>query len=260
MVMMKLSSILLVIIASLTILGSVGFAQDDHNGFTAGTFTDEHGKTLPYRLFVPKNYDKKRKYPLVLWMHGGAGRGTDNLRQISGGNRVGSSIWTTTENQAKNPAFVLAAQLPRDGRRARDGSLAERVRNLKNIVKLIESLKKTYSIDPDRIYVTGQSFGGYGSWWMIANNPGMFAAAIPICGWGNPGKASSMKGVAIWAFHGERDRVIPVGRSREIIKAIEKIGGTPKYTEYEDLGHSIWNRVFANQELVEWLFKQRKRN
>ena len=246
------------LVLGLLVLCSCVSGQNTHNGFRAGVFEKGGGDLLPYRLFVPKNYDEKKNYPLVLWMHGGAGRGTDNLRQITGGNKIGSSVWTTPENQAKNPAFVLAAQLPRDGRRSRDGSLERRVRNLQNIVNLIESLKVKYSIDSDRIYVAGQSFGGYGSWWMIANNPEMFAAAVPICGWGDSEKISAAKDVAIWALHGAKDRTIPVERSRELIKAMEKVGSNPKYTEFNDMGHTIWERVFKKQEVIDWVFRQKR--
>ena len=251
------------ILCLLTLIGLLSClttcAQDKLHGFDARTFKGEGGDPLPYRLFVPENYESGKKYPMVLWMHGGAGRGTDNRKQISGGNKIGSTVWTKPENQSKNPAFVLAAQFPRRAFRARDESRAETNQNLKNIVSLIASIKNKYNIDPDRIYVAGQSFGGYGTWWMIAHNPRMFAAAVPICGGGEPDKARSMKDVAIWAFHGAKDRTVSVERSREMIKAIEKAGGKPKYTEYKNLGHVIWNRVFANKTLIDWMFKQRRK-
>ena len=87
----------------------------------------------------------------------------------------------------------------------------------------------------------------------------MFTAAIPVCGWGDAEKATAMKDVAIWAFHGAKDRTIPIERSREIIKAIEKAGGSPKFTVFDDLGHTIWDRVYSEQKIVDWLFKQRRK-
>jgi predicted peptidase len=213
-------------------------------------------KSMPYRLFVPPNYDRTKKYPLVLWLHGAGGRGDDNKKQITEGNTLGATIWTRAENQANNPTFVLAPQCPPGEWWANNNTEMRPSRQLEMVVELLAELQKQYSIDANRLYVGGQSMGGYGTWSIITEYPEMFAAAIPICGGGNVSKAEKMTRTAIWAFHGDIDQAVKVERSREIIAAIKKAGGNPKYTEYKGVGHNSWINAFAEPDIVTWLFAQ----
>jgi predicted peptidase len=108
------------------------------------------------------------------------------------------------------------------------------------------------------VNLAGQSNGGIGTWILIAERQELYAAAIPLCGGGNPKRAARLAGMPIWAFHGERDDVIPVGHSRDMIAAIRRAGGTPRYTEYKGVDHNVWTPAFKEPGLVEWLFAQHK--
>jgi|SRR5215813_14563186 len=226
------------------------------DGFEARTFRSQDGKTMPYRLFIPPNYDSKKRYPIVLWLHGGGGRGNDNIKQISGGNRSGSHLWVSSDAQAKYPAFVLAPQCP-DEQMWTTVEDASAMPQLKLALQLLAAIEEEFMIDPQRRYVAGQSMGGLGSWSLITEHPGMFAAAIPVCGGGNEGLASRLTHTAIWAFHGAQDQAISADRSRRMIAAIRKAGGKPRYTEYSDLRHNSWDRAFQEPELLGWVFAQK---
>lgn len=232
----------------------------ESNKFEAKIY-EKDGERTPYRLFVPANYDKNKKYPLVLWLHGGAGRGNDNEKQITGGNTLGATLWTTPENQAKNPAFVLAPQCPPGESWANNDAEMKPSKHLETVVGLLRDLRKQYGgIDADRLYVAGQSLGGYGAWALITEYPGMFAAAIPLCGGGNAARTKNLVNVSIWAFHGDEDAAVDVKESRKMIEAVRKAGGNPKYTEYKGVGHAVWLRAFAEPELPPWVFAQKRKS
>ena len=199
-----------------------------------------------------------KRYPLVMFLHGGRGTGTDNFSQISGSNHMGSHVWIQRKCQAKHPAFVVAPQIPELGRWDYEASDELSVSG-ELAVELIRELQIAYPIDQDRIYLTGQSLGGWGVWDMIAKRPDLFAAAIPVCGGGDPKTVSSMGDVAIWAFHGAMDREVNVEISREMVNALKAAGSGVKYTEYPSAGHEIWDRAYSEDGLIDWLFAQRKR-
>ncbi|MBI4456169.1 MAG: prolyl oligopeptidase family serine peptidase [Acidobacteria bacterium] len=232
---------------------TISFAQDRGEPFLARIHRNAKGQTIPYRLFVPMHYDKQSKYPLVLWLHGSGGRGTDNRKQISQGNRIGTHVWIKPENQARYPCFVLA---PQSDEWVRLDSW-EATDELRLTVEIVDSIQREFAIDSRRLYVAGQSMGGYGTWALIAQYPRVFAAAVPIAGGGDTRKASLIAHMPIWAFHGEKDPTVKVEESRNMIEAIRKAGGNPGYTEYEGAGHEIWNRVFREQELLPWVFAQK---
>jgi predicted peptidase len=112
--------------------------------------------------------------------------------------------------------------------------------------------------DRARTYPLVQSMGGYGAWALIAEYPDLFAAAVPICGGGDTAKATRMKNVPVWAFHGELDRAVPVERSREMVAALRRAGGRVRYTEYKGADHVVWNLAFGEAELLPWVFAQRR--
>lgn len=231
------------------------FGQDTVDGFLGRTYTSRARQTMPYRLFVPRGYDTRQSYPLVIWLHGGGSAGSDNIGQISLDNALGTHFWTRRENQEKHPAFVLAPQSTGgwDDNTARDLSP-----ELRLVMEILEIVKRDYRIDSDRIYVAGQSNGGIGAWGLITKRPGVFAAAIPLCGAGNPSLAPAAVKTAVWAFHGETDDIVPAQHSRDMIAGMKRAGASPKYTEYKGVGHEIWERVFKEPGLEEWLFSQRK--
>src|SRR5207244_7702516 len=121
------------------------------------------------------------------------------------------------------------------------------------------ALQKEFSIDPKRLYITGLSMGGYGTWDLISRHPELFAAAAPICGGGDEDQAEKIAKLPIWIFHGAKDQAVPVERSRNMVTALKKAGGEPKYTEYPDVGHDSWVRAYKDPELFAWLFAQKKK-
>jgi predicted peptidase len=238
------------------VLGCASRGPDER--FQRMTYVSPTGPTLPYRLFVPDAGDTNGRYPLVVFLHGGRGSGTDNLKQISGTNYSGSHVWIQRDCQTKHRALVVAPQLPE--LRRWDYTASDELSTYGElVVELIRNLQDKYPIDQDRIYLTGQSLGGWGVWDLIAKRPELFAAAVPVCGGGNPKAASSMRDVSIWAFHGAEDREVSVERSREMVKALRAAGSDVKYTEYRSAGHAIWDRAYGEDGLIDWLFAQRKR-
>lgn len=250
----------LLLLMTLALLPAAARAEDDER-FAARTFESRHGGTLLYRLFSPEGVSERdhsrKRYPLILWLHSGGGVGDDNLSQISNGNALGARLWTEPDVQAKHPAFVLAPQCPR-GKQWSWHQSGQPTRQLGLAVELILSLAKELPIDLRRIYVVGQSLGGFGAWAAVTAWPRLFAAAVPLCGGGDEEAAEKLTQIGIWAFHGDRDDQVNVERSRRMIEAIRKAGGSPRYTEYKGEGHLIWPRVFSEKGLVEWLFSQRK--
>lgn len=235
---------------------SPGYRRTDEP-FKEGVYQNEGGERMLYRLALPQHYSQRKVYPLVLWLHGGAGRGKDNLKQITGGNTSGSHVWIRPENQSAHPCFVLAPQCPENGQWATDDPVRPS-RQLQLALEVVAELQKRFSIDAERLYVTGQSLGGYGTWAVICEYTQMFAAAVPVCGGGDETQASKPARLPVWAFHGEKDQAVSVEHSRKMIAAIRKAGGTPKYTEYKDAGHVIWDQVFKEPDLVAWMFEQRR--
>ena len=126
------------------------------------------------------------------------------------------------------------------------------------MLELIPALQKEYSIDAKRIYLTGLSVGGYGTWDLLARKPDLFAAGVPVCGGGDESTAGKIAKIPIRVFHGDLDSAVPVSRSRTMVEALKKAGGHPKYTEYAGVGHNPWDKAYADPKLMNWLFKQKK--
>jgi len=224
---------------------------------TPKVFKSSRGESLPYRLFTPLHYDQKKKYPLVIYLHGGGGRGNDNLKQIDGGNGYLIDFFTSDEAQARYPSFVVAPQSPMEGWIEMDSITPTRYLHL--VSELIGELQRTYNIDNARVYVAGQSMGGFGTFAIISEYPRTFAAGVALCGGGDQAKVARLTNVPIWVFHGAKDESVAVERSRTIVAAIKNAGGNKvRYTEYLDTGHIIWPSVVKETGLLPWLFAQRK--
>jgi predicted peptidase len=235
--------------------GSLLFgAEDDIDGFTARIYRSASGEAMPYRLFIPPGYNNQKAYPLVLWLHGSGGAGTDNIAQISDDQILGTHIWTEPQTRAKYPAFVLAPQNPVSWVDHPDQLTGK----MRLVLGMLDSLKAEFNIDATRIYVAGQSDGGFGTWNLITQRPDLFAAAIPLCGGGEPRLAGRIARMPLWVFHGRRDDVVSVRESRNMISAIRKAGGHPKYTEYPGVGHDVWKLGLNESELIPWLFAQHR--
>jgi dienelactone hydrolase len=221
------------------------------NRFDARTYVSRSGEKLSYRLLRPLNYDAAQRYPLVVCLHGGAGYGTDNMRQIEGIDRMLAS-----DSIRKNhPAFLFVPQIPLG---TSWGGVPGLIAKDSLVFEAMTVLEKEFSIDPKRRYVMGHSLGGFGTWYFIGTRPDLFAAAMPFAGQGNPALAKNMAGVAVWAFHGALDRNVPVSGSRDVIEAIKKAGGTPRYSEFPNAGHGIWDEVEGTPGLMDWLFAQKR--
>ncbi|MBP1604346.1 MAG: hypothetical protein H6Q09_1518 [Acidobacteria bacterium] len=241
-------------------------------GFAPHVYTNAKGERMPYRLFAPARLEPGRRYPLVVFLHGSGGGGTDNVKQLQGANVFGGLVWTLPENQSHHPAFVLAPQSdvnwactlydPKNPPKTiadikfcppEDLGIAARL-----AFEIIDGLLATLPVDRGRIYVTGHSMGGAGTWHMIAHRPRFFAAAAPVCGHPLPATAAAVKDVPIWNFHGDADEVEPVATSRVMIDAIRKAGGKPRHTEYAGVGHNVFRWAYTEPALVEWVFAQKR--
>jgi predicted peptidase len=212
--------------------------------------------TMPYRLYIPRNYTPQQRYPLILWLHGGGGSGNDNARQIAGDQVPGTRTWITPARQRDHPAFVLVPQTV--GPLWADAHSPELGPELTKVIQILDAISSEFSTDPRRVYALGQSIGGSGVWSLISNAPERFAAAIILCP--NPGdltRASRAAQMPIWIFQGDGDGLRVEG-SRALVAALRAAGGRPRYTEYPHVGHDIWTRVFAEPQIVPWLFAQRR--
>ena len=321
--------------------------------FEARTFRNDNEEVIPYRLFKPER-DLAKSYPLIIYLHGSAGRGTDNVKQISGGNIYGARVWALPNNQSERPCFVLAPQLMEsvvnrpemtvhgekiedavgevmagswrlrvDGPsgtivmqlslRGKDDSLLGSIRvprrgtltlervaydngtltfttdgglslrgefevqgkrfvgklaTLRSreraaaLMALILRIADEFSVDRRRIYITGQSMGGGGTWGMLAHYTDFFAAAVPVCGTGNIDSAKSIVngGTAIWTFHGDADPRVPVENTRRMLAALRDAGGRPRYTEYPGVKHDSWVDAYLEPNMQHWLFEQSRSN
>jgi predicted peptidase len=221
------------------------------------TFADKKGDKMPYRLFVPPGYDANQKYPLIFWLHGAAGRGSDNILQISGGNELGTHIWTTAANQTQLPAFVLAPQCPED-RYWSEPEANEISPKLQMALDILAEVQRKFSIDPDRIYLAGQSMGGLGVWALLQAQPDRWAAALVLCAFDNFTNAKGIARVPLWIFQGDADMVVPVTLVRQMVKDLKKSGGQPHYSEYRNAGHDVWLKAFTEPDLVPWLAAQKR--
>lgn len=235
-------------------------SADDFELFESRIEKDADGQ-LPYRLLQPKDYDAAKKYPLVLFLHGAGERGDDNKAQLVHGMRD----FLKEDHRRDHACFVVAPQCPKDNKWVdvdwsldRHDSPKQPSDEMARCFTILEKLQKEFSIDADRIYITGLSMGGYGTWDAIARRPDLFAAAAPICGGGDPKDARKIANMPIWVFHGDADRAVKVSRSRDMVKALKAAGGEPKYTEYPGVGHNSWARTYANPEFHDWLFSQKR--
>jgi predicted esterase len=217
-------------------------------GLITGKF--EKGKSkqgLPYQLFGSPSWDNTKRFPLVIWLHGSGGSGDDNQKQMGGA----TGAFTKGENQAERACFVLAPQCP-------DSATGWKNEVANNLMALIAELVDKLPIDETRLYLTGSSMGGFGTWSLAAKYPDVFACAVPLCGGGDPKNAEALKNVPVWAWHGDEDEMVPIERDRVIVAALKAIGGNTRFTELPGQGHGITGIVYGNRELHEWMFAQRR--
>jgi len=202
----------------------------------------EREVTLRYWLFVPAGYaaDEAKKWPLLLFLHGGGERG-DDLELIK---KHGPPKFL--EGKSDFPCVTIAPQCP-TGERWKAAELA----------RLVESVAGTLRIDRQRIYVTGLSLGGAGTWALLAEHPGLFAAAVPICGRGDVSKVEKIAQTPVWATVGGKDSPATVQANEEMAAALKKAGGKVEFTLYPDLPHDCWTATYDEPKVWEWLFRQK---
>ena len=219
------------------------------------------GYTMNYRLYVPKDYDCGEMYPLVVFLHGSEERGDDNEAQLKNGLQV-------MFNDVTSPIYdsiVIAPQCPREswwtlaniGTRSCTIAGTPESRELIAVLKIMDELCGFYNVDRDRVYVTGISMGGFGTWDLLSRHGARFAAGMPICGGGDTSYARLLKRIPIRTFHGSADPFVPSLLSRVMYAAIRREGGEQiSFTEFEGAGHVIWDDVYADRENIDWLFAQ----
>jgi len=231
--------------------------------FSKELYISGQNDTLQYRLLSPQDPKEGKEYPLVLFLHGSGERGSDNHRQLI----WGADMFVTKRNLRKFPAYVIAPQCPEDLRWVEVHWALETHRlpeqpskTMALVMELLDEFQEDYHVDAHRIYVTGLSMGGYGTWDLIARIPDHIAAAAPICGGGDETQAEKLADMPIWVFHGKQDPVVPVYRSRNMVEAVKKAGSRKiKYTEYPETGHGAWKPAYANRRLLRWMFRQRNK-
>ncbi len=263
--------------------GSISCVSGGANRYQQCRYTDKLGQTMNFFLYVPTPFDPNQKYPLVLVLQGGGERARPGMTPAASDSVLEHApyvkCWVGKPKrlddptvQSRWPSFIVVPQLdglsrwvdvpPSQGSYRMAASPTAELRMAKEIVGL---LRQQYAnVDPNRLYITGISLGGYGTWDAIERWPGYFAAAVAVSGGGDPSKAYLLKDMPIWVFHGSNDPIVPVSGSRDMVKAIEAAGGHPRYTEYAGAKHDIWARVYAvdpanpSNSVFHWLFAQHK--
>lgn len=202
---------------------------------------------LGYLLFLPEDYDpeeydKEKSWPMILFLHGAGESGSDlDKVKAHGPPKI-------VQMKKDFPFIVVSPQSRRFGW------------NVDALIALLDHVVSKHRVDPHRIYLTGLSMGGYGTWSLAAHAPDRFAAIVPICGGGNPDDAEKLKNLPIWVFHGAKDRTVPVSRSERMVEAIKAAGGNVEFTVYPDAGHDSWTETYDDPKLYEWLLKHKRDN
>ena len=209
---------------------------------------------LPYRLYVPADYDKSKRYPVFLFLHGAGERGNDNTTHI----RVLENAYRVAGDMLSQ-AIVLAPQCPSDGWWDIDGYGGSETGCLGVAVRLLQNTLAQYNCDRERVYVAGLSMGGYGTWSVLERYGDLFAAGVPICGWGNSAMGEELSRIPIWVYHGTDDTTVSYSCSLDMVNAIKNAGGRMvRLTPLDGVGHNAWGAAFGTRETFLWMFGQTK--
>ncbi len=259
--MKKIISLFILIITLATVWAVCASAIDVYEAFSKESFEHE-STTLPYRLYVPEDFDGAKKYPLILFLHGAGERGDDNEAQLK--NAV--QLLFDRDDKLMSGAIVVAPQCPVDNQwvdtpwENGNYSVAEvpESNELAAAFELVLAVAEKYSCDPARFYVMGLSMGGFGAWDLMMRHEGMFAAGIPICGGADPEMAEIFMETPVFTFHGTADTTVPYDGTAEMVEAIEDLGSrVVNFISYNNDGHGIWDKAAKEEGLTEWLFSQK---
>lgn len=237
-------------VLGLTVLGGIyGMTERSMaaGGQSEQVFQKEITKTveLKYLLHLPTGYgdNQDQKWPLMLFLHGAGERGSDlNKVKVHGPPKL-------IEQGKDLPFIVVSPQCPAG---------TWWTEQIDALTALLDDVQTRYAVDVNRVYLTGLSMGGFGSWALGCRYPNRFAAIVPICGGGEWFLAERLKNVPVWAFHGAKDSVVPLRQSQEMVDALKRAGGNVQLTVYPEANHDSWTETYNNPKLYEWLLSQRK--
>jgi predicted peptidase len=250
------------ILFAMLFIMNLQFAFAQPSRFATLKYKNAAGDTLNYRLLFP-DADTLRKYPLVIFLHGSGERGSDNDAQL----KWGVENFATDQNMMLHPAIVIAPQCPEkmswsNFSRTRVSSemrmLPDPSKPMQLVIELIHQLEKTMPVDTNRVYITGLSMGGFGTYDAIERYPGLFAAAVPVCGGGDVSKVSTIAHLPIWIYLGSEDPAVNPSYSLDMLEALTKAGAHPGFTQYPEVGHFSWLGAYSDPLMLEWLFRQHK--
>jgi predicted peptidase len=224
-------------------------AAEKDRGFVNKVYKGKEGESK-YVLFVPHGYTGDKEYPLILFLHGAGERGEDGQLPVKQG--IGNAIGFKGGEQ-KFPCFVVFPQCKVGSNWKAEGPDGQRA------LAILAEVQKEYKIDGKRIYLTGLSMGGSGTWSLAAAYPDRWAAIVPICGRGDLDNAEKIKHIPCWCFVGDRDSAETVKNSRDMIAALKKAGGEPRYSEFPYVGHNSWDSAYVTPELYTWLLAQQRK-
>lgn len=214
--------------------------------------TGANNSGMPYRIFVPPGYNASQEYPLIVFLHGAGEAGTNNTSQLNN-NANGAMKLISDANLAIQPTLMAAPQCPSNS------SCWALPLSLERLNAMLDQIAAEFSIDADRVHVTGLSMGGNGTWSLVQNRPDRFASAVPMSGYGG-GSASAMSGIPFWYFHAANDPTVGVAGSRNQVNALRAVNARVIYTEYATGGHGIWQNAYGNGLLFPWMMAQWRGN
>jgi predicted peptidase len=230
---------------ALAFLAAPAAAEAPKTGFIDRVYKAPDGREYKYVVFVPADYKGDKAYPVILFLHGAGERGTDGKKQATVG--IGKAI------QKEEKTFPFITVMPQAEKTWRAGSPdADRA------LGILEAVQRDYKTDAKRVYLTGLSMGGAGTWSIAAKYPDRWAAIVPICGGGDPKTAEAIKDIPCWCFHGDADTAVKVDMSRKMIEALKSAGAKPRYDEYPGVGHNSWDMAYGTKELYDWLLMQKR--
>ncbi len=257
-IMSRLDSLFLAYLTVFLWLGNIDTLTSQSSLFTYQQYINEKGDSLNYRQLL-SDYDTNSKYPLVIFLHGAGERGNDNEAQL----KWGVKNFTSDNIMKIHPSIVLAPQCPKNmswGNFSEDDMslLPSPTKPMQLLIELVKKTINTMPVDVNRIYITGLSMGGIGTFDAISRYPDLFAAAVPVCGGGDVTKANIIAKIPIWVFHGVRDTTLSAKLSQNMINALIKEGAEPGFTLYPEVGHFSWIAAYSDPMMMEWLYRQHK--